>query len=278
MSDTLDTSSNTNYNAKHPDSSFAPEYPYNQASISRSGHEFHVDDTPGNERLRYYHTDGTGFEIGVGGTYTFTANNKAYNYYKDGYSTTVDGEYDIKVVGNINTNVDSDINQSSKGAQHFSALDEITIKSGSVVHIHTNTDLERNVIGNEIAQIDGNLEEQIGGYEKRNISGDSTETIGGNKVLSTTGDIGISATTSMSATALTIAIAGGTTVSITAAGKVTVNSPVQVDVISTGIVNVRAATTVNIISAGELNLAASGPINLNSATSIIMNAPIIRLD
>ena len=46
-------------NKRLPDTSYAAEYPFNQVSVSRSGHERHVDDTPGAERLREAHKSGT---------------------------------------------------------------------------------------------------------------------------------------------------------------------------------------------------------------------------
>ena len=59
--------SDTNNNNRHPDSIAHAEYPYNQSTVTRSGHEFHVNDTPGHESIREAHTTGTMREINKDG-------------------------------------------------------------------------------------------------------------------------------------------------------------------------------------------------------------------
>jgi hypothetical protein len=48
-----------------PDSSFKAQYPWNATHVSRSGHEFHVDDTPGAERIRQAHRTGSYWELAL---------------------------------------------------------------------------------------------------------------------------------------------------------------------------------------------------------------------
>tara|TARA_B100000131_G_C18112675_1_gene610187 strand:- start:63 stop:1871 length:1809 start_codon:yes stop_codon:yes gene_type:complete len=47
-----------------PTSMWSPRYPYNHVHESESGHLMEVDDTPGKERLHWYHRAGTFTEIG----------------------------------------------------------------------------------------------------------------------------------------------------------------------------------------------------------------------
>ena len=50
-------------NRRHPESTFEATYPYNQSTITRSGHEIHINDTPEKESLRVAHTKGSYVEI-----------------------------------------------------------------------------------------------------------------------------------------------------------------------------------------------------------------------
>ena len=97
-------------NNRHPDSDFNAQYPYNQSTLTRSGHEIHINDSPGSESLKIAHRKGTYVEINQDGRWIQTVVEKGYNYYKDGLTETVDGHKDIKIAGNLNSNVDNSIN------------------------------------------------------------------------------------------------------------------------------------------------------------------------
>ena len=43
-------------NEKHPDSTYAAQYPYNSSTVTKSGHEIDIDDTKGAERIKIAHT------------------------------------------------------------------------------------------------------------------------------------------------------------------------------------------------------------------------------
>lgn len=104
-----------NDNRRYPGSDFTAEYPYNQATITRSGHEFHINDTPGSESLRIGHRKGTFAEINQDGKLTVNVVGKASYYLQDSLTETVDGHRDMKISGSLNINADNSINMQTAG-------------------------------------------------------------------------------------------------------------------------------------------------------------------
>jgi hypothetical protein len=104
-----------NDNQRYPGSDFTAEYPYNQATITRSGHEFHINDTPGAESLRLGHRKGTFAEINPDGKLTVNVVGKASYYLQDSLTETVDGHRDMKMSGSLNINADNSINMQTAG-------------------------------------------------------------------------------------------------------------------------------------------------------------------
>jgi hypothetical protein len=98
-------------NKKHPPTTFSTEYPYNQATLTRSGHEIHINDAPDNESLRIAHAKGTYAEIDKTGRLVNVVVGKTYMYHGDGYSQVVEGHHDIKVNGTSRVNVDGSTSQ-----------------------------------------------------------------------------------------------------------------------------------------------------------------------
>jgi len=121
--------SDTN-NRRHPPSTFEAEYPYNQATVTRGGHEFHINDTPGKESLRISHTKGSYVELDKDGRTVVNSIGKAYYYMCDGFSTTVDGHYDLKVKGVMNVNVDGSVSEETAGNRYTAAGGNFVLGAG----------------------------------------------------------------------------------------------------------------------------------------------------
>jgi len=102
-------------NARYPGSNFTADYPYNQSTISRSGHEVHVNDTPGSESIRIAHRKGTFAEIDSTGRLDVVVVGKTYYYLQDSFTETVDGHKDLKISGSLNVNADNSINMQTSG-------------------------------------------------------------------------------------------------------------------------------------------------------------------
>ena len=125
---------------------YQPEYPFNNVTLTESGHSFEMDDTPERERIRLTHRTGTFIEMHPNG-------DEVHKVYGDGYEITVKNK-NILIEGHCN----------------------ITINGDSVV----------NVKGNKIERIEGNYDQEILGNltqvvkKKAKILSEDDMTIGAN--------------------------------------------------------------------------------------------------
>jgi hypothetical protein len=165
--------SDTN-NKRHPASTFEATYPYNQSTITRSGHEIHINDTPDKESLRIAHTKGSYAEIDKNGRTVVNSVGKAYYYMCDGFSTSVDGHYDLKVKGVMNVNVDGSVKETTAGNRYMNAGKNLQIGVGGV--------LTQVVISDKNEEIGGKSTVAIKGDESKVIDGESVTTNNGPKL------------------------------------------------------------------------------------------------
>jgi hypothetical protein len=231
--------SDTN-NRRHPPSTFEAEYPYNQATVTRGGHEFHINDTPDKESLRIAHTKGSYVEIDKDGRTVVNSVGKAYYYMCDGFSTTVDGHYDLKVKGVMNINVDGSVSEETAGNRYTaSGGNFVSVAGGNLTEkvVGDRTDL---VGGKHITRIKGNESKNIDGKSVTKIADSKTEVISGNWLVTSGGDIEIINDGSIrfkcknfiiDAESITFTTAGDIS---PVSGDVTINSKGQVNSISVG--------------------------------------------
>jgi hypothetical protein len=166
-------------NRRHPESSFSTEYPYNQATITRSGHEIHVNDAPGNESLKVAHTTGTYVEIEKSGRWVHTVVEKVYNYFKNTFTQTIDSHADIKVGGTYNFNVDKSYYENVRGKKYVGVGDDLLDEVGGTRMVHTSSDKNEVVNGEFQSRIKGDVGTDIGGSVVTNIAGTRTEMLNG---------------------------------------------------------------------------------------------------
>lgn len=82
-----------------PKSDYKPVYPLNRAEITPGGHEFHLDDTPGNRRIRLGHNSGSYFEFGDDGRSVNVVVGNEHKYNKQGVTISIDQNNDVKIGG-----------------------------------------------------------------------------------------------------------------------------------------------------------------------------------
>lgn len=160
-------------NRRHPESTFLAQYPYNQATITRSGHEIHINDTPDNESLRIAHTKGSYVEINKDGKTTINSVGKAYYYFCDGFTTSVDGHYDLKVKGVVNINVDGSIEDTTAGNRYVNSKGNMVVGVGS--------SLNETVVGDKYENVGGVHSVIVDGSQFNTIKGDTVTQISGSK-------------------------------------------------------------------------------------------------
>jgi len=171
-----------------PESSYAAVYPYNHVFESESGHIFEVDDTPGAERLHFYHRSGTYVEIngGTSGDFQMKVVGKrfeitmeqAYSHYQNTLNVTVDGETNIYVKKDVNLQVDGNMNVHVQGdyTEKIQGNYLTDIGGNRVVHIKGNDELD--VKGNETLKVAGTVSESSGGNFTIAAGGEITESAG----------------------------------------------------------------------------------------------------
>lgn len=123
-------------------------YPYNHVTQSESGHIIEVDDTPGNERLHWYHRAGTFKEIYPNGTQVDKVMNDRYNitmrndfeHIENTKISTIDKGYEILV--NADQELDNDYYLRVDGPGKLHGETE----SGVIEFISNNSDFNANAI------------------------------------------------------------------------------------------------------------------------------------
>jgi hypothetical protein len=161
----------TDTNQRHPNSAFQASYPYNQATITRSGHEIHLNDTPGSESIRIAHTKGTYFEVESTGRWVHTIAEKCYQYIKSTYTQTVDSHYDVKIGGTYTFNCDASAMEQVGENKTMGVGGDLIDGVGGVRELHTESDKIESVNGDLVLGIQGDRYEAVQGSQVTNITG-----------------------------------------------------------------------------------------------------------
>lgn len=140
-----------------PKTPYAAKYPYNHVYESESGHVIEVDDSPGAERLHWYHRSGSFKEIHPSGLEVNKSVNHQYNFvYLDHYCG----------VG-YNYNLD--------------AKQNVRMQSGEVFNIKSGTDHNRQVGGSLNATVTSDSNTKIGSVKNVSVGENSNELVGESK-------------------------------------------------------------------------------------------------
>lgn len=144
-----------------PETPYDAKYPYNHVYESESGHFIEIDDTPGAERLHWYHRSGTFREIHPDGTQVTKVKKCDYNFVVEDYfcgaekTLNLSSKKDLKVksdekivlqtgssfnrqVGeDENVSVDGDTNTRVKGSTHKVIDEELWthVNSGAYLYV-----------------------------------------------------------------------------------------------------------------------------------------------
>lgn len=163
--------SGTNENARHPDSTFSTDYPYNQATVTRSGHEFHINDAPGKESLKLAHTTGTYVEIESTGRWVQVVTEKCYKYIMSTFTTTVDSHMDTKVGGTHTLNIDKSAYENVGLDKNVGIGGDLIHAVGGVSQLHTEKDRFESVNGNSAFYVKGDMGEMVDGAKVTEVTG-----------------------------------------------------------------------------------------------------------
>jgi hypothetical protein len=165
----------SNENQRHPNSAFKATYPYNQATVTRSGHEIHLNDTPEHESIRIAHTKGSYFELEANGRWTQVVAERFYNYIKNSMTQTVDSHYDLKVGGTYALNIDQSAVEQVGKNKTVGIGENLVEGVGGVRELHTESDKYESVNGDAILGIKGSRHEAVEGDSVTSINGAKTD-------------------------------------------------------------------------------------------------------
>lgn len=179
-----------------PASTAAPEYPYNNATVTRAGHEMHWDDTPGRERIRLAHRAGTYFEISEDGRKVELVSANEYKYTKGGLTLTVDKNGDVKiggllrlvVGGDTHIEVNGNLTASVGGSMTAAINKSAEIHAGESATVTAGKNITATATENIYASAGKDMVSAVGGNLTAVVNGDSTELTLGNRNFQVAGE------------------------------------------------------------------------------------------
>lgn len=233
-------------NRRHPESTFEAEYPYNQSTITRSGHEIHINDTPDKESLRIAHTRGSYVEIDRDGRTVLNSAGGGYYYFSNSFTTTVDGHYDVKVSGVQNVNVDGSVKEETAGNRYMAAGGDMVLGIGGTLSSTIVNDKYESVGGDETTGVTGAEYRSVGAESVTYVNGVKQEILGDDWAVTAKGNIEILGDGSVRIKCKNFIIEAESITLKTSSGDVTVTSAGQI--LST--------------SAGQTKIVGS-PVNVN---------------
>ena len=249
--------------ARLPASVARPEYPWNDVSVSRSGHERHVDDTPGQERLREGHAAGGYWEISADGRKVELVVANEYKYIKGGLTLTIDNNGDIKmggslrlvIAGDMHAEVNGDLT-ASVGGSMVAAIDknlEAHVQKDAVITVGENM---TSTVGKDLSvAVEGNMAAIVNGSSASTIKGESFETVEGNKSTVVKGAWEVKADSINIEAAQGVTQKAGTDVSIKADGNIVGSASGTLDLDSdTGGLSIGMANGITTITANRLEI------------------------
>jgi hypothetical protein len=126
-----------------PKSPYNTKYPYNHVYESESGHVIEYDDTPNNERMHWYHREGTFMEIDRNGTMVRKIVGDGYEIWeRDGYvyiggkcNVTVEGNCNLYVKNNVNLQVDGNLTADVHKTVTFNVAKDFNVTAGGTINL-----------------------------------------------------------------------------------------------------------------------------------------------
>ncbi|CAB4141334.1 Protein Gp5, N-terminal OB-fold domain containing protein [uncultured Caudovirales phage] len=153
-----------------PPTPYAAQYPYNHVYESESGHVTEIDDTPGAERLHWYHKSGTFREMHPNGVQVSKTVNSEYNIiYGDYYNSTdltyhVDAKKGIRMKSSANFNIQTTDSLNNQVGSNLNYL----VGENSTYHIG----------GNDTFRVDGNSNRIVSGSSNTLVTKTKTRVVG----------------------------------------------------------------------------------------------------
>ena len=150
-----------------------PEYPYNHARETESGHIKEYDDTPGAERIMEFHRTGTFYEVDSDGT-------KMTRVVGHNYEVIAGNDF-VNIKGSCNLTIDQNCNTYIKGNWNIQV-------DGSKTEVIKGSRMTM-IMGADTLNIAAMRSKVVGAAESNAIGGAQTDTVGGAQITSVGGFI-----------------------------------------------------------------------------------------
>lgn len=120
------------------------QYTKIQAWTWRSGHSVEIDQTPGGERFRIIHPNGSYIEMQHDGQTIYRSNNHNYEVVVGDKNLRVKGNVNIHVSGDANIKVDGDVTTESGGTTTSKIGGNWNVKVAGDINFNTNGNINFN--------------------------------------------------------------------------------------------------------------------------------------
>tara|TARA_R100000951_G_scaffold91218_1_gene79546 strand:+ start:2596 stop:4098 length:1503 start_codon:yes stop_codon:yes gene_type:complete len=144
-------------------------YPLNHVQFTEAGHLFEVDDTPGAERIHWFHTKGTFQEVQPDGNRVTKINGTDYEI--------VIKDKDVLVKGNVNVRVEGDARLYVKGDMYTEVEKDYFLSVGGDYIKKVAGNEAKEIISDKATVVNRNVFETIHGETEHIKTGQFTETL-----------------------------------------------------------------------------------------------------
>jgi hypothetical protein len=110
-------------------SDYDAEYPYNQVYTTRAGHSVEFDNTPGKERIRIIHKDGSFVEMQHDGTWVHRTQGTSQEVVVKDKNVKVKGSEHVHIEGDAEWKVDGDVDWEIGGDLHLKVHGNIIVNT-----------------------------------------------------------------------------------------------------------------------------------------------------
>lgn len=140
-----------------PDDPYNAEHPFNHVFETQSGHRIEVDDTPGSERVHFFHKSGSNTEFHPDGSYVTSVEKNNYVCVKGDDVTIIDGDRSVKVKGNSKEQVEGNISIEVKGNVDISVNGDVNCQANGKISLTSVSDISILAGGNIVMNASGTI-------------------------------------------------------------------------------------------------------------------------
>lgn len=238
-------------------------YPFNHVTETESGHIIELDDTPGGERVRIIHRNGSMIDMQPSGDVIFKAVKKKYSVTLSDENVLVGGDCNVTVNGTCRLLVNGDFVHNVYGDYHLYVQGNRIQNIGGSDVSEVMTDRSVSIGGNDNLAVHKAFNSQVafdyslvvGGILSESVSGDVNVTVGEDYTISVHDNAQLLAGEGMS-------LGSGGATDLAGDGVVTIKATGQLNVKSSATVAINGTSSVTVDTPGDVDVN-GGTIHLN---------------